>query len=225
MVLNIEPMAAARKSRFRVLIADGQDLTRNGIAHVFAKGQGFEATKARNRDELRLHLRHPLPDLFIADYNSIPEFSADDLIEVRQQFDTLPVMAITSDGDKKVILRLLESNIHGFLFKDCSEKELIRCAEALLRGERFFCTEVFVMLMEARLSRPSEQWPSQLTSREVDIIRLIVKGHSTSIIAGELNLSPHTISTHRKNIMRKLKIKSPAVLAARAYDLGIIGRE
>lgn len=219
-------MATPRSSRPRVLVADGQELTLNGIMHVLAKVAGYEVTDAKTHDDIRLKLKYPLPDLFIADYSSVREFSPDHLIGIRQQYETLPLIAVTANRDKKVILRLLESGIHGFLFKDCSEQELIRCAEALLRGERFFCNEVFDILMEARLSRPSiEQWPSQLTSREVDIIRLIVKGHSTSIIAGELNLSPHTISTHRKNIIRKLKIKSPVELVAQAYDLGLIGRE
>lgn len=218
-------MAAPRSSRPKVLVADGQELTLNGITHALAKGSGYEVADARTHDDIRLKLKHPLPDLFIADYNSVKEFSHEGMVAIRQQFEMLPMIAITSARDKKVILRLLESGIHGFLFKDCSEQELLRCVDALLRGERFFCTEVFDILMEARLSRPSEQWPSQLTSREVDIIRLIVKGHSTSIIAGELNLSPHTISTHRKNIIRKLKIKSPVELVAQAYDLGLIARD
>lgn len=219
-------MPAPRTSRPRVLIADGQDLTLSGISHVLSKASGYDVTVSRSNEDLRLKLKHPLPDLFIVDYNSLKDFSAEELIGIRQQFETLPVIAITSNRDRKIILKLLESGIHGFLFKDCSEQELIRCVEAMLRGERFFCTEVFDILMEARLSRPaSEQWPSHLTSREVDIIRLIVKGYSTSIIAGELNLSPHTISTHRKNIIRKLKIKSPVELVAQAYDLGLIGRD
>jgi DNA-binding NarL/FixJ family response regulator len=218
-------MAANRTYRARVLIADGQDLTVNGITHVLAKAN-YEVSDVRSHDDLRLKLKHPLPDLFIVDYNSLRDFSFEDLIGTRQQFESLPVIAITSNRDKKIILRLLESGIHGFLFKDCGEQELIRCVEALLRGERFFCNEVFDILMEARLVRPgTEQWPSHLTSREVDIIRLIVKGHSTPVIASELNLSPHTISTHRKNIIRKLKIKSPVELVAQAYDLGLIARE
>jgi DNA-binding NarL/FixJ family response regulator len=218
-------MRAPTSSRPRVVVADGQDLTLNGIAHVLTK-RSYDVTDARSHDEIRLKLKHPLPDLFIVDYNSVTDLSFDELIGIRQQYESLPIIAITGNRDKKIILKLLESGVHGFMFKDCNEQDLIRCVEALLRGERFFCTEVFDILMEARLSRPgSEQWPSQLTSREVDIIRLIVKGHSTSIIASELNLSPHTISTHRKNIIRKLKIKSPVELVAQAYDLGLITRK
>jgi len=207
-----------------VLVADGQDLTLRGIIQLLSKS--CDIVDARTREDIDLRLKYPLPDLFIVDYCSLKDFSPDNLVTVRQQFETLPVIAITNNPNKKVILMLLESGIHGFLFKDCSEQELIRCVEAVLRGERFFCKEVFDILIEARLSRPgAEQWPSQLTAREVDIIRLIVKGHSTSIIASELNLSPHTISTHRKNIIRKLKIKSSVELVAQAYDLGLVVRD
>jgi DNA-binding NarL/FixJ family response regulator len=216
---------AHRSQRPRVLVADGHDLTLNGITHVLSGGS-YEITGIRNNEDLRLKLKHPLPELLIIDFNSVRGISADDLINIRQLYDSMPIVALTANRDKKIILKLLESGIHGFLFKDCNEQELTRCVEALLRGERFFCSDVFDILMEARLARPErEQWPSQLTAREVDIIRLIVKGHSTPIIASELNLSPHTISTHRKNIIRKLKIKSPVELVARAYDLGLISRE
>jgi DNA-binding NarL/FixJ family response regulator len=217
-------MPAIRSPRPKALVADGQDLTLRGVVQLLSKS--FDISEARTRDDVDEMLKKPFPDLFIADYSSMRDFSAEDMINVRKQFEQLTVLAITSNRDKKAILKLVESGIHGFLFKDCTEQEFIHCVEALIRGERFFCNEVFGILMEARLVRPvSEHWPSRLTNREVDIIRLIVKGHSTSIIAGELNLSPHTVSTHRKNIIRKLKIKSPAELVAQAYDLGLIARD
>jgi len=217
-------MTSTRSSQPVILVADGQDFARNGFVHILSK-HACDVKEARTNEELRVKLNRPLPDLLVIDYLSLKDVTADDVISLRQQYDTLPLMVVTSHHDKKVILRILESGVHGFLFKDCSEQELIRCVEAMLRGERFFCNEVFDILMEARLSRPEGQWPSQLTSREVDVIRLIVKGYSTSIIAGELNLSPHTISTHRKNIIRKLKIKSPVELVAQAYDLGLVSRD
>jgi DNA-binding NarL/FixJ family response regulator len=215
-------MIPAAASRPRVLVADGQDVTLHGLLRILEKT--CEVNDVKNAEDLRLQLKHPLPHVLIIDYSSLKDFLPDDLIAIRQQFDTLPLMVVTSNRDKKTILRILENGIHGFLFKDCTEQDLIRCVEALLRGERSFCNEVFDILMEARLARPGGQWPSQLTSREVDIIRMIVKGYSTTIIASELNLSPHTISTHRKNIIRKLKVKSPVELVTQAYDLGLISR-
>jgi DNA-binding NarL/FixJ family response regulator len=216
-------MAIATSSRPKILIADGQEITLNGFTRILEKNS-CDVSDVKTSDDLVSKLRVPLPDLLIIDYTSVKDFTSDDLAGLRQQHDALPLMIVTSHRDKKTILKILESGVHGFLFKDCTVQEFVRCVEALLRGERFFCNEVFDILMEARLARPGNQWPSQLTSREVDIIKLIVKGYSTSVIAGELNLSPHTISTHRKNIIRKLKIKSPVELVAQAYDLGLISR-
>lgn len=217
-------MAADTSSRPRILIADSQEVTLNGLMRILEKNS-CDVNDVRSNSDLLSMLRIPLPDLLVIDYASLKEFAADDLIGLRQQYDALPLMVVTANRDKKTILKILELGIHGFLFKDCTEQEFVRCVEAMLRGERFFCNEVFDILMEARLARPESQWPSHLTTREVDIIRLIVKGYSTSVIAGELNLSPHTISTHRKNIIRKLKIKSPVELVAQAYDLGLVTRD
>lgn len=217
-------MAANTSSRPRILIADSQEVTLNGLMRILEKNS-CDVNDVRSNSDLLSMLRIPLPDLLVIDYASLKEFAADDLIGLRQQYDALPLMVVTANRDKKTILKILELGIHGFLFKDCTEQEFVRCVEAMLRGERFFCNEVFDILMEARLARPESQWPSHLTTREVDIIRLIVKGYSTSVIAGELNLSPHTISTHRKNIIRKLKIKSPVELVAQAYDLGLVTRD
>lgn len=215
-------MATNQQPRPCVLIADGQELTLNGLVHLL--GMTYEVAEAKNAPELVMRLKKT-PGLLVIDYNTLTDFSADALIELHQSSESLPIMVVTASHDRRVILKILESGIHGFLYKDCSAQELLHCADALLRGERYFCDEVFDILMESRVAKPgSEHWPSHLTTREVDIIRLIVKGHSTPVIAGELNLSPHTISTHRKNISRKLKIKSSVELAAQAFDLGLIER-
>lgn len=216
-------MTTVTSTRPRILVADGQEITLNGFLHILERN-ACDVHAARNGNELFSKLVNPLPDVLVVDYASLKDFDADDLNRLRERFENLPLMIVTSHRDKKTILRILEYSVHGFLFKDCSEQDFIRCVEAMLRGERSFCNEVFDILMEARLSRQETQWPSSLTTREVDIIRLIVKGYSTSVIAGELNLSPHTISTHRKNIIRKLKIKSPVELVAQAYDLGLVSR-
>lgn len=216
-------MTTTASTRPRILVADGQEITLNGFMRILERN-ACDVSSSQSGNELLSKLKHPLPDLLIVDYASLKDFEADDLGKLRGEFETLPLMVVTSQRDKKTTLSILDFSVHGFLFKDCSEQEFVRCVEAILRGERSYCNEVFDILMESRLTRQETQWPSSLTTREVDIIRLIVKGYSTSAIAGELNLSPHTISTHRKNIIRKLKIKSPVELVALAYDLGLVTR-
>ena len=61
-----------------------------------------------------------------------------------------------------------------------------------------------------------------LTARETEILTLIAKGKSTQVIADELHLSPHTVQTHRKAIIRKLGIKSPTEFVIYAIDFGLI---
>ena len=63
---------------------------------------------------------------------------------------------------------------------------------------------------------------SVLTARETEILELIARGHSTLAIADRLFLSPHTVQTHRKRIIRKLNIKSPTEFVIYALDFGLL---
>jgi two-component system, NarL family, invasion response regulator UvrY len=64
--------------------------------------------------------------------------------------------------------------------------------------------------------------PAILTVRETEILKLIASGKSTQVVADELHLSPHTVHTHRKSIIKKLNIKSPTEFVIYAMDFGLI---
>jgi DNA-binding NarL/FixJ family response regulator len=153
----------------------------------------------------------------------VQSFNPIDLKNLRVEKPTVPVLVFTSDKNKQSIVQVLETGVNGFLFKDCLEDEIIRAVDSIIAGEKFFCNKVFDILLDMRQQKQAGATLSTaLTSREVDIIKLVVGGQSTISIAEQLNLSPHTISTHRKNIIRKLKIKSPVELVTYAYDLGLL---
>jgi DNA-binding NarL/FixJ family response regulator len=208
--------------RREIVLADGQALTACGIKYLLGNGKGVEIIEVKEKQALFNSISKEVT-LTIIDYLSIKDFGALDIAELKKQNPDIPFLVITSDQNKDTILHVLESGVNGFLFKECYEDEIVRAVDAIIAGEKFYCNKVFDILMENRQQKPAiDCLPTQLTSREVDIIKLIVKGHSTATIAGLLNLSPHTISTHRKNIIKKLKIKSPVELVTYAYDLGLI---
>jgi len=76
--------------------------------------------------------------------------------------------------------------------------------------------------MEKHFSVAPETEPTTLTTRETEILKLIAHGHSTQAIADTLFLSPHTVQTHRKSIIKKLNIKSPTEFVIYAMDLGLL---
>jgi DNA-binding NarL/FixJ family response regulator len=209
-------------SKREIVLADSQALTACGIKYLIEREGSSKITEAKEKESL-LGVVTAKTALLIIDYLSVKDFDVADLIELKSQHPTVPVLVITSDHDKQNIIQVLETGVNGFLFKDCYEDEITRSVEAIIGGEKFYCNKVFDILMENRQQKTVDDClPTELTVREIDIIKLVVTGQSTVAIAKQLHLSPHTISTHRKNIIKKLKIKSPVELVTYAYDLGLI---
>ncbi|HRD83208.1 MAG TPA: response regulator transcription factor, partial [Saprospiraceae bacterium] len=107
--------------------------------------------------------------------------------------------------------------------KSCGEQEVSDAVRATVRGDKFFCSKILDVLLEKSLGRTTATCaPSPLSAREIEVVQLVVKGYIARQIADMLHLSPHTVYTHRKNIMKKLQLQSPAELTLYALQNGII---
>ena len=94
--------------------------------------------------------------------------------------------------------------------------------KAIVKGEKFFSQQVLNIMLESSAKREVREVSQELTEREKELLKLLAKGYSTQRAADEMNLSPHTIHTHRKNIIKKLNIKSPTQFVLHAIDLRLI---
>ncbi len=149
--------------------------------------------------------------------------SIDDLKEATEFSKDTNVLIISGDNNKSSILDILQLGVKGYLTKECSKDEVLHAIHSTSIGEKFFCHKILDIIMEKTFSpEPEACDPTILTARETEILRYIANGYSTQRIADELHLSPHTVHTHRKSIIRKLNIKSPTEFVIYAIDLGII---
>jgi DNA-binding NarL/FixJ family response regulator len=115
--------------------------------------------------------------------------------------------------------------VRNFLTKECDKGEVIDAVRAAYQGQTFFCRKIVNRVLEntaEEISDTSDCRPVQLSARELDIVRLIGKGYTTKEIADKVFLSPHTIGTHRKNIFRKLGVKSASELLMYSIRSGLI---
>jgi DNA-binding NarL/FixJ family response regulator len=203
-----------------IVIADGQPLAVAGAKYFLGSAYAFREVQARAGLFSAVQVQ---PSLAIIDYTTVEDFKPADMALLRSEFPLLPVLVLTQDQNKDSIFEVLEAGVSGFLFKNCSGDEIIKAVKAVTAGERFYCNQIFDLLMRTQAGAGAVHGqPTELTPREVEIIRRVVMGKSTAAIAQELHLSPHTISTHRKNILKKLQIKSPVELVTYAYDLGLM---
>jgi DNA-binding NarL/FixJ family response regulator len=124
------------------------------------------------------------------------------------------------------VLRALKAGARGYLLKDSVEGDLIEAITTVHEGKTFFSREIGNMLVEDYIrevrTRGAEDSYELLTSREREILQLLAEGKSNKDIASALNLSAHTVETHRRNLLDKLNLHSFAELILYAVRKRII---
>ncbi|WPP50090.1 LuxR C-terminal-related transcriptional regulator [Catalinimonas niigatensis] len=208
----------------QILIADNQELAVAGLRHLLSKEKQFEIMdQATDKADLLKKLKKHTPEILVLDYANFRDFSSDDCQKLAYQYPALKIFIITADHQQEHIMQVLESGVLAFLTKDCSNQEILSAFHSIARGQKFFCNRVLDVLMNHKVYKSSADSPSgDLSEREAQIIRFIAKGMGTQEIASQLNLSPHTINAHRKNILKKLDATSPVEMIVKAMSLKII---
>jgi two-component system, NarL family, invasion response regulator UvrY len=156
------------------------------------------------------------PDILITDhlvnFQALEEF----LLHHNNQPD---VLILSADNTVPMVSRLVQAGIKGFVTPHSSKEELLLALQAIARGEKYFTGKILNIILKQHNARKSEE--ASLTIREKEVLVCLAKGLSTKSIAEALHLSPHTVQTHRKSIIKKLGIKSPTQFVIAALDLGL----
>lgn len=202
-----------------VLIIDPQFLTRNGLFHLLDNIGPLTIEMAEDIEDNKDYSSY---DVIIADY--IEPYDA----TVKQDFKekllksfNSKLLVISSDQNKARIKEVISMGTPGFLTKDCTPDEILSAVEMIAQGNRFYCNKVLEMLTHVEGNDPMDCVPTQLSSREVEVLKLIAIGLSTAKIAEKLFISVHTVNSHRKNILKKLHLTSPTQLVAYAHEVGL----
>lgn len=214
----------------RIVLADAQYLIRFAIRELLARYDQFEVIgEAAHEDQLLEMARTQEPDLIIFDYNQPDDFGLSTIERLRKTAPNSRLMVISGDDHKESMFQALEAGVQSFLTKNCDEEEIVDAINASVKGEKFYCTQVIDFLLEKSFAKDSEvtNGPASapLTDREAQIVQLIAKGFIAKEISSLLNLSVHTIYTHRKNIMRKLELSSTSELVLYAVKTGLVNSE
>ena len=209
----------------KVALADKQALTRVGLkSFINEKGDLTLCDNIESVDDLREILLKEHPQVLLVDYN-LPNFiSIKDLKEVNNISPETKVLVISSDNDHSSIFEVLETGISGFVTKECSQQEIVAAIYATAKGEKFFCNKVLELILDKHLQKEEKDkcLPTDLSVREVEVVQLTASGLNARQIAEKLNLSHHTVYTHRKNVMKKLGLGSVSELTLYAVKTGLI---
>lgn len=194
-----------------VLIAGKQVLIREGIISILSSASGITTLKAHNKTELERLLQAGAADVLIIDTDFDPDLNLEQIV---QQTSNIKILALTDDPLRNELLVLQQLGI-GCICKTCSRTEIIEAVYASALGNIYYCGAAKVVLSADENQPEKTDDNSQLSQREIEIVRLIAEGLTNKDIADKLFISVHTIKTHRKNIIKKLgfTFKNAAELA------------
>jgi DNA-binding NarL/FixJ family response regulator len=201
-----------------VLIADKNFLSRLGLYTLLRTSLNFnvEYTEDESFENLMECIKKNKPKILVLDFQSLG-FTSKHILTLTQTFKRLQILAITDYMSRSTMQSVLDSGVRSYLLKECDKEEIIEALHATFNGQRYLCGKVAYFLsnqeqlevIKPQLDKVSCQGLG-ITDRELDVIRLISEGLSNKLIADKLELSTHTINTHRKNIMSKLNIPNTA---------------
>jgi DNA-binding NarL/FixJ family response regulator len=197
----------------------------SGFQAIMNKGGGIEQIEVvKNEKDLFLKLDQHLYDLLILDPYASGYFSSETAVKLKEQYPKQKVLIISDTQEQANVLKILEKGVQGYLTRQCDEDEIIHAIFAIAKGEKFYCNKVLDIILNKQFT-PEEKDncdPTVLTERESEITGLIASGMTNKEIAEQLHLSPHTVHSHRKNIIKKLGVKSVSELTVYAMNVGLI---
>jgi DNA-binding NarL/FixJ family response regulator len=210
-------------NQIKVLLSDFQYLTREGIIRMLKQHDDFELVGVNEGPEGLLNtIIENHPDVLILDYQSQDPILLSLLKRITSE-NLAGVLIITNDQDRLHIQNLLDMGVKAIVTKSCSKPEIMNAIYSVANNNRFFCNKILdIVISQKNQEDPVSCEPSELSPREFEVLQLITKGHKTAEIADKLHVSVHTINSHRKNILKKLNIKSPAELIVYAMESGIV---
>lgn len=206
-----------------ILIADNQDITKAGLLYLLNSVKGVDSTtEADSKKELLALLSKNQDAVVVLDYTSFDFSGPEDLQIVSSRYKSVH-WVLFSDELSSDFLRLFLFNCDSFsvVFKDSSKEEIGSALSMAVRGDRFICNRASNQLLGKQTVSVDVQ-DKILTNTEKEVLRLIALGKTTKEIATERFSSIHTITTHRKNIFRKLDVNSVHDATKYALRAGIL---
>ncbi len=213
--------------KIRIMLADDHKLMRSGLRVLLEQQADLSvAGEASDGREAAALVNTIKPDVLVMDIGMPNLNGIEAATQITQSHPEIAIVMLSMHSDESYILRALRAGAKGYLLKDSAESDLMRAVHAVAEGQSFFSPAVGKVLLDdyvRKLKRSGTEDPYDLlTPREREVLQLVAEGKSNKDVAQLLNLSVHTVETHRSNIMEKLNLRGVPELILYAVRKGII---
>jgi DNA-binding NarL/FixJ family response regulator len=202
--------------KIRILVAEDHLVARVGVTTIvnLQPDMTVVAEAPNGQQAVELYRQHQ-PDVALLDLRMPVMTGVEAALAIRKEFPHARMIALTTYGGDEDIRRALAAGVQAYLTKDVLHDELIKAIHAVHLGQSYLPAAVAASLA-AQMPRPD------LSSREVQVLELIVQGLANKQIAYSLGIAEHTVKNHVKSILSKLGVQDRTQAATAAIQRGII---
>jgi DNA-binding NarL/FixJ family response regulator len=203
------------------ILADNQELTRFALESLLKRDEENVVYKASDKAGLVELLKEHESAVVILDYTMFDFADEDQLLIVAERFSLSEWILISEELTSRFLRRVVyASHQFSIVFKDGPLQEVREALDAVGHHQRYISQRALEVIISQQ--QEEEEQPSVLTATETEIVKAIAQGKTTKEIANERFSSVHTITTHRKNIFRKLGINTAHEVVKYALRAGLV---
>lgn len=193
----------------RILIVDDHEVVRRGLRQILAEALPDASIDEAGTSEAALGAIASVAwDLVLLDINLPGRSGLEVLEDARRLRPALPVVVVSAYPEEEFAIRCIRLGAAGYLTKNTASSELVAAARKALSGGKYVTARLAERLMDVLGGEGNPSPHEALSSRELQVLRLVASGRTSKEIAAELHLSEKTIATYRARISDKLGIST-----------------
>ncbi len=207
----------------KVMLVDDHDLVRTGIKRLLEDQANINIVAEATSGEQALELvSEKDPDVVLMDINMPGIGGLEATRKLLQRKPELKIIVVTMHEDDMFAQRLLKAGAMGYLTKGAQVDEILQAVQAVMEGHRYLSTSIAQQLALSQMAEEDSSPFESLSERELQVLLMMMDGHTISAISEKLCLSPKTVSTYRTRLYSKLGVQNDIELARLALQYGVV---
>ena len=203
------------------MIVDDHPMLRGGIVSLFDKVDTVQvvAEAANGADALKC-LERQTPDVVLMDINMDGRLDIETTAIIKDRWPDIKVIAFSMYEEVQVIRRMIKAGASGYVLKSATHDELVTAIETVMAGGNYFSQEVVHIMAQSIANEGEGEDEVVLSFREREVLHYVAKEYTNQEIADTINIGLRTVETHKRNLVKKLRVKNVVGLVRFALEQG-----
>jgi len=210
-------------SRIRLVVIDDHALFRRGLISLLEEMPDFQVVgEAANGQESLALVEKAQPDLVLMDINMPVLNGIEALTAIRKANPAQKVLMLTISQNDDDLIGAIVAGANGYVLKNTEPETLRHTITQVMDGNSVLSPEVTAKVLQAVRRSQTDRSQGLLSDREVEVLKCLARGQTTTQIAGVLFISENTVKTHIRHILEKMEVNNRAEAVARAAQMDLI---